>query len=103
MKTRHAVTAVAFGLTLAATLFAAEQRTAKALPNVIKLKAHGEVVSDMRFYKGFKLRFLDVQLAPGPKTWEHDPRPTRMTIEITPTGESPIIVTAEDIDLSGHE
>jgi hypothetical protein len=92
MKTRYAVAVVASGLALAATLFAAEQRTAKALPNVIKLKADGEVVAEMRFYKDFKIQFLKQEPASGGA-------PRQMTIEITPKGDSPITVRAEEIDL----
>lgn len=96
MKTKYAVTVVTIGLALVATLFAAEQRTAKALPNVIKLKAHGEVVAEMRFYKDFKLQFLKQEPASGAA-------PTQMTIEITPKGDLPITIRAEEIDLSSDK
>jgi hypothetical protein len=58
MKTKYSVTVVTIGLALAASLFAAEQRPVKALPNIVKLKAHGQVVGEMRFFKDFALEYL---------------------------------------------
>lgn len=96
MKTKYSVIVVIAGLALAATLFAAEQRTAKALPNVVKLKAHGQVVGEMRFFKDFALEFLKQE--PG-----FDPATRRMTIQITPKGDLPITVSAEEIEVSSDK
>jgi hypothetical protein len=97
MKTKYSVALVATGLALAATLFAAEQSPAKALPNVIKLKVHGEVVAEVRFYKDFALR-LKQKRGSGAA-------PRQMMIEVSPkghlpVGDWPITVTAEEIELS---
>jgi hypothetical protein len=51
MKTKYAVAIVTIGLAVAASLFAAEQKTDKTTPRVIFLKANGEAIAQLTLLK----------------------------------------------------